>query len=134
MKKYTLNDVINQNYNNLDNISNNVLLNNMIELCTIKQNDIKSATVLKFIEKALQNIDDVEYITSIDQLLGKFERMYFSENKKELNEILYNCYHITTSNVIKISMMRRAQYFKITRMFRNKMIDEEKDFYNDNVG
>ena len=31
-------------------------------------------------------------------------------------------------------MMRRAQYFKITRMFRNKMIDEEKDFYNDNVG
>ena len=56
------------------------------------------------------------------------------ENKKELNEILYNCYHITTSNVIKISMMRRAQYFKITRMFRNKMIDEEKDFYNDNVG
>ena len=134
MKKYTLNDVINQNYNNLDNISNNVLLNNMIELCTIKQNDIKSATVLKFIEKALQNIDDVEYITSIDQLLGKFERMYFSENKKELNEILYNCYHMTTSNVIKISMMRRAQYFKITRMFRNKMIDEEKDFYNDNVG
>lgn len=134
MKKYTLNDVINQNYNNLDNISNNVLLNNMIELCTIKQNDIKSATVLKFIEKALQNIDDVEYITSIDQLLGKFERMYFSENKKELNEILYNCYHITTSNVIKISMMRRTQYFKITRMFRNKMIDEEKDFYNDNVG
>jgi len=134
MKKYTLNDIINQNYNNLDNISNNVLLNNMIELCTIKQNDIKSATVLKFIEKALQNIDDVEYITSIDQLLGKFERMYFSENKKELNEILYNCYHITTSNVIKISMMRRAQYFKITRMFRNKMIDEEKDFYNDNVG
>ena len=128
MKKYTLNDVINQNYNNLDNISNNVLLNNMIELCTIKQNDIKSATVLKFIEKALQNIDDVEYITSIDQLLGKFERMYFSENKKELNEILYNCYHITTSNVIKISMMRRAQYFKITRMFRNKMIDEEKRF------
>lgn len=134
MKKYTLNDVINQNYNNLDNISNNVLLNNMIELCTIKQNDIKSATVLKFIEKALQNIDDVEYITSIDQLLGKFERMYFSENKKELNEILYNCYHMTTSNVIKISMMRRAQYFKITRMFRNKMIDEEKEFYNDNVG
>lgn len=134
MKKYTLNDVINQNYNNLDNISNNVLLNNMIELCTIKQNDIKSATVLKFIEKALQNIDDVEYITSIDQLLGKFERMYFSENKKELNEILYNCYHMTTSNVIKISMMRRAQYFKITRMFRNKMIDEEKNFYNDNVG
>ena len=134
MKKYTLNDIINQNYNNLDNISNNVLLNNMIELCTIKQNDIKSATVLKFIEKALQNIDDVEYITSIDQLLGKFERMNFSENKKELNEILYNCYHITTSNVIKISMMRRAQYFKITRMFRNKMIDEEKDFYNDNVG
>ena len=134
MKKYTLNDIINQNYNNLDNISNNVLLNNMIELCTIKQNDIKSATVLKFIEKALQNIDDVEYITSIDQLLGKFERMYFSENKKELKEILYNCYHITTSNVIKISMMRRAQYFKITRMFRNKMIDEEKDFYNDNVG
>ena len=134
MKKYTLNDVINQNYNNLDNISNNVLLNNMIELCTIKQNDIKSATFLKFIEKALQNIDDVEYITSIDQLLGKFERMYFSENKKELNEILYNCYHMTTSNVIKISMMRRAQYFKITRMFRNKMIDEEKDFYNDNVG
>lgn len=134
MKKYTLNDVINQNYNNLDNISNNVLLNNMIELCTIKQNDIKSATVLKFIEKALQNIDDVEYITSIDQLLGKFERMYFSENKKELNEILYNCYHMTTSNVIKISMMRRAQYFKITRMFRNKMTDEEKDFYNDNVG
>ena len=134
MKKYTLNDVINQNYNNLDNISNNVLLNNMIELCTIKQNDIKSATFLKFIEKALQNIDDVEYITSIDQLLGKFERMYFSENKKELNEILYNCYHMTTSNVIKISMMRRAQYFKITRMFRNKMIDEEKEFYNDNVG
>lgn len=88
----------------------------------------------KFIEKALQNIDDVEYITSIDQLLGKFERMYFSENKKELNEILYNCYHMTTSNVIKISMMRSAQYFKITRMFRNKMIDEEKDFYNDNVG
>lgn len=106
MKKYTLNDVINQNYNNLDNISNNVLLNNMIELCTIKQNDIKSATVLKFIEKALQNIDDVEYITSIDQLLGKFERMYFSENKKELNEILYNCYHMTTSNVIKISMIQ----------------------------
>ena len=134
MNKYTLNDVINQNYNNLDNISNNVLLNNMIELCTIKQNDIKSATALKFIEKALQNIDDVEYITSIDQLIGKFERMYFSENKKELNEILYNCYHMTTSNVIKISMMRRSQYFKITRMFRNKMIDEEKDFYNDNVG
>ena len=104
-EKYTLNDVINQNYNNLDNISNNVLLNNMIELCTIKQNDIKSATVLKFIEKALQNIDDVEYITSIDQLLGKFERMYFSENKKELNEILYNCYHITNFLLLKFSIL-----------------------------
>lgn len=133
MKNYTLKDVINQNSNNLYNISNHVLLNNMIKLCTIKQNDIESTNVLKFIEKALQNIDDVEYITSIDQLLGRFERMYFSEIKKELNEILYNCYHMTTSNAIKISMMRRAQYFKITRMFKNKMIDEEKDFYNDNV-
>ena len=134
MKKYTLNDVINQDYNNLDNIQNTVLLNNMIELCTIKQKDVKSITILKFIDKALQNIDDVEYITNINQLLGKFEKTYFNENKKELNEILYNCYHMTTSNVIKISMMRRAQYFKITRMFRNKMTDEEKDFYNDNVG
>lgn len=133
MKNYTLKDVINQNSNNLDNISNNVLLNNMIEMCTIKQNAIESTNALRFIEKALQNIDDVEYITSIDQLLGRFERMYFSEIKKELNEILYNCYHMTTSNAIKISMMRRAQYFKITRMFKNKMIDEEKDFYNDNV-
>ena len=134
MKKYTLNDVINQDYNNLDNIQNTVLLNNMIEVCTIKQKDVKSITILKFIDKALQNIDDVEYITNINQLLGKFEKTYFNENKKELNEILYNCYHMTTSNVIKTSMMRRAQYFKITRMFRNKMTDEEKDFYNDNVG
>lgn len=134
MKKYTLNDAINQNYINLDNISDNVLLKNVIELCAIKQKIIKSEIVLKFVEKSLQNIDDVEYITSIEQLLRKFERMYFSENKKELSEILYHCYHMTTSNVIKISMMRSAQYFKITRMFKNRMIDEERDFYNNNVG
>ena len=133
MKKYKLNDVIEQDSDDLQNISDNILLKNIIELCTIKQKLITPKCVLDFIEKALQNIDNVEYITNIDQLLGKFDRLYFNEIKQELNEVLYNCYHMTTSNIIKISIMRRAKYYKITRIFKNKMSDEEKDFYNDNV-
>ena len=133
MKKYTLDDLIKENCNNLDNISNNILIKNMIELSSFKQKSLEPIFVLKLIEKAMHNIDDVEYIIGIDQLLGKFERLYFNENEKELNNILYNCFNTTTSDTIRISIMRRIPYFKITRMFKNKMDDEEKNFYNDNV-
>lgn len=133
MKKYTLDELIKENCNNLDNISNNTLIKNMIELSTYKQNELESKLVLKLIEKSMQNIDDVEYLISTDQLLGKIDRSYFKENKKELNDILYNCFHMTTSDTIKIIIMKRVPYFKITRMFKNKMEEKEKNFYNDNV-
>ena len=133
MKRYKLDDLIKENCNNLENILNHILIKNMIELSSFKQKSLEPIFVLKLIEKAINNVDDVEYIISIDQLLGKFERSYFDKNKKEFNEILYNCFHMTTSETIKISIMRRIPYFRITRIFKNKMEDEEKSFYNDNV-
>jgi len=133
MKKYNLIDYIEQNNNNLENISDNILLRNIIELCSIKQNMLEAEHVLNFIETAMKNVDEVEYILSIDALLGRFNKLYFREIRKLLNEVLYNCYHITTSNLIKTSIMRRVKYFNITKLFKNKMSNEEKEFYNDNI-
>ncbi len=133
MKKYKLNDVISQDYDNIDVIEDQVLLKNILELCSIKQDFIEPKVVVAFIKKALQNMDDSEYIANVDQILNKFDRLYFNEIKKNLNEILYNCYHTTTSKIVKTIIIRRAKYYKITRIFKNKMEDEEKEFYNNNI-
>ena len=122
-----------QDDDNINDIEDKTLLKNILELCSIKQGSLKPKIVLDFVEKALQNVDDSDYITSIDQILNKFDRLYFNEIKINLNEILYNCYHITTSQIVKLIVIRRVKYFKLTRMFKNKMEDEEKEFYNNNV-
>lgn len=133
MHKHTLKDVIEQDSENIDTIENTTLLENIIELCANKQKLLDSKTVLNFIAKALQNIDNTDYIMKINNLLDEFDRVYFNEIKSELGEILYNCYHMTTSRTIKVAMIQRARYYKVTRIFKNKMQDEEKEFYNDNV-
>lgn len=133
MKRYKLDNLIKENCNNLDNILNDTWLKNMIELSSFKQKSLEPKFVLKLIEKAMNKIDDVEYIVGINQLLSKFEKSYFDKDKKEFNEILYNCFHMTTSETIKISIMTIIRYFRITRMFKNKLEEEEKIFYNDNV-
>lgn len=133
MHKHTLKDVIEQDSENIDTIENTILLENIIELCANKQKLLDSKTVLNFITKALQNIDNTDYIMEINNLLNEFDRVYFNEIKSELGEILYNCYHMTTSCTIKVAMIQRARYYKVTRIFKNKMQDEEKEFYNDNV-
>ncbi|MCI9038395.1 MAG: hypothetical protein HFJ29_00705 [Clostridia bacterium] len=133
MHKYTLKDIIEQDSENIDTIENTTLLENIIELCANKQKLLDSKTVLNFIAKALQNIDNTDHIMEINNLLNEFDRVYFNEIKSELGEILYNCYHMTTSCTIKVAMIQRARYYKVTRIFKNKMQDEEKEFYNDNV-
>lgn len=133
VKNYNFSDILKQNNSDIDNISNHVLLKNILELCGIKQTLSNQKVVLNFIEKALQNIDDTEYIISIDQLLGNFNKDYFKEEKKQLNQVLYKCYHTTSSDIVKRSIIRRVKYFGITRLFKNQMNDEEKEFYNNNV-
>ena len=53
MKKYKLNDVISQDYDNIDVIEDQVLLKNILELCSIKQDFIEPKVVVAFILQML---------------------------------------------------------------------------------
>jgi len=84
------------------------------------------------IEKALTNVDDLEYLYNVYSILRKFDRMYFYENRRDFNDIIYTSFHTAKKNLIKEEALECARYFKTTRLFKTKLTKAEEKFYNEN--
>ena len=134
MKKYNLINIIEEDYNMIEDISNPILLRNIIEVISLKTKIIDSKKTLRFIEKALEKIDDVEYIIEVITILSKFDILYFKENRKELVDILYKCYHNTSSDAIRLALIHKVRCFKVTKMFKTRMDEAENQIFNNLVG
>lgn len=111
---------------------NYTLLENLVELCSIKQEELNSVDVMKIIEKALVEGAEEEYILGIYDLLNKFDRGYFYEFRRNFNEIIYSNFHKSESDKIKKAALDCTRYFRNTRLFLTKITDEEKEFYKAN--
>lgn len=111
---------------------NYTLLRNLIEVCAIKQESISAIDTMKFIEKALQKTNDSAYLLSVLKVLYKFDRMYFYDKRREYNEIIYRCFHISRSIEVKKNVLDITRYFKNTRLFLTKLTPAEEKFYKAN--
>lgn len=111
---------------------NYVLLKNIIEVCAEKQTYIASVDTMKILEKAIQNIDDSEYILSVFEVLKKFDRMYFYEKRREFNEIIYACFHNSKNDGVKKESVEITKFFKNTRLFKTKLTADEEKYYEEN--
>ena len=111
---------------------NYVLLRNLVELCAIKQESISVTDTMKFIEEALQKTNDSAYLLTVLKVLNNFDRMYFYEKRREFNEIVYRCFHISRSNEVKKNVLELTRYFKNTRLFITKLPPAEEKFYKAN--
>ena len=107
---------------------NYILLKNIIEICGVKQAYVAPVDTMKIVEKALQNTADSEYILSVFEVLYKFDRMYFYENRREYNEIIYACFHNSASEDVKKKAVEITKYFKNTRLFKTKLTADEVIF------
>ena len=111
---------------------NYTLLKNIIEICAVKQENVNPTDAMKIIEKALENIEDEEYILQIYELLNKFDRMYFYEIRRNFNEVIYASFHTAKNNTIRKISLECTRYFKNTRLFLTKLTKDEKKFYDEN--
>lgn len=109
-----------------------VLLKNLIEISAIKQNILNPVDVMVLVEKALTNVDDLEYLYNVYSILRKFDRMYFYEIRRDFNDIIYASFHSAKKNLIKEEALECARYFKTTRLFKTKLTKAEEKFYNEN--
>ncbi len=113
--------------------NNYKLLKNLLKICVIKQIHLNANDVIKIVEKALVNVKDSKYILSIyNDVLNKFDRMYFYELKRDFNEVIYTNFHTSKSNAVKEAALKCVRYFKITRLFKTKLTKSEEKFYNEN--
>ena len=87
---------------------------------------------MKILEKAIQNIDDSEYILSVFEVLKKFDRMYFYEKRREFNEIIYACFHNSKNDGVKKEAVEITKFFKNTRLFKTKLTTDEEKYYEEN--
>lgn len=149
MNKYNLKDVIeydvdclfdlkkqegnNDFYEYAKTIKNVQLLNNLLHLCVEKQDIIDSIDTLTIIENLFDICENDNQIIKVYENIKLFDRMYFYEIRKELNEILYNVFHNTKNKYIKLVSLETARYFKITKIFKNKLNEKELVFYNENM-
>lgn len=134
MKNYNIVDIIECNVDDiLDGVfkENNILLKNLIELASNKQDSIDPTDVMKLIETALKNNDE-EYNSDIYNILNKFDRMYFYEIRRDFNEVIYSNFHKSKSIEIKKAALECTRYFKNTRLFKTKLDKEEEKFYEEN--
>ncbi len=147
MEKYNLKDVIEYDVDVLEDMSNlttkedieyaeyinNInILKNLVNICVNKQESIEASDVLKILQNIFKkNLTDEE-ILEIYKQLNNFDRMYFYEIRRDFNEMIYNCFHISNSNNVKLALLECARYFKITRLFKNKLSGDELEFYNKN--
>lgn len=111
---------------------NYVLLKNIIEVCAEKQTYVASVDTMKILEKAIQNVDDSEYILSVFEVLKKFDRMYFYEKRREFNEIIYACFHNSKNDDVKKEAVEITRFFKNTRLFKTKLTADEEKYYEEN--
>ena len=111
---------------------NYTLIKNMLELCTIKQQELAEEDVIKFVKKALENLDDEKYILQVYELLNKFDTGYFYVVRRELNEAIYFNFHNTKIKKAKEAGVKCTRYFKNTRLFRVRLNEEEVKIYNEN--
>ena len=114
-------------------IKNVQLLNNLLHLCVEKQDIIDSIDTLTIIENLFDICENDNQIIKVYENIKLFDRMYFYEVRKELNEILYNVFHNTKNKYIKLVSLETARYFKITKIFKNKLNEKELVFYNENM-
>lgn len=112
--------------------NNYVLIKNIIEICSIKQEEIAPEDSIKFIEKALLNKDDENYLLQIYDLLNKFDSAYFYITRRELNDIIYSNFHTTQFEEVKKKCVQCTRYFKNARIFRPKLNEDEIKIYNEN--
>ena len=107
--------------------NNYKLLKNLLKICVIKQIHLNANDVIKIVEKALVNVKDSKYILSIyNDVLNKFDRMYFYELKRDFNELS------AIFPIVKEAALKCVRYFKITRLFKTKLTKSEEKFYNEN--
>ena len=123
---------------NVDDIIDNkfegdkILLKNLIEVASNRQDVLDPTDVMKLIEKALSNVDDEKYLLDVYSVLNKFDRMYFYEIRRDFNEIIYASFHVAKNKDLKKAALDCTRFFKNTHLFKTKLDKSEEKFYSEN--
>lgn len=110
---------------------NYVLLKNLLEVCSIKQQYLAPEDVMKITEKTLLN-NNSEYLLEVYTMLNKFDRMFFYEIRRDFNDVVYSNFHNTQNEDVKNAAVECTKYFKNTRLFKMKLTDDEVKYYSEN--
>ena len=135
MSNYNTIDLIECNVDDiLDNAfeGDKILLKNLIEVASNRQDVLDPTDVMKLVEKALSNVDDEKYILDVYSVLNKFDRMYFYEIRRDFNEIIYGSFHTAKNKDVKKAALDSTRFFKNTHLFKTKLDKSEEKFYSEN--
>lgn len=109
-----------------------VLLKNLIDIASYKQEELDPTDVMKLVETALNAADNKDKTLEIYNVLNKFGRDYFYEIRRDYNEVIYNNFHNSENKEIKKAALECTRYFKNTRLFKTKLDKKEEKFYEAN--
>ena len=112
--------------------NNYVLLKNILEICTIKQDVLAPVDVMKIVQKVLENVNQPMFIIEVFSIMKKLDRMYFYEIRRDFNEIIYASFHNAKNDAVREAALNCTRYFKNTRLFKTKLNKEEEKFYSEN--
>lgn len=135
MKNYSAIDLIECNVDDiLDGVfdTNKILIKNLVEVASYRQDVIDPTDVMKLVETALANNEDEKYILDVYSVLNKFDRMYFYEIRRDFNEIIYSSFHTAKNADVKKAAIVCTKYFKNTHLFKTKLDENEEKFYSEN--
>lgn len=132
MTEYNLKDIIECNVDDIldDKFEgNSILLKNLIEVASYKQEQLDPTDVMKLVETALVKAENKERTLAIYEVLNKFDRMYFYEIRRDYNEVIYADFHRAQDKKVKKAALDCTRYFKNTRLFITKLDKNEEKFY-----
>lgn len=94
--------------------------------------DLTVSNVLQILKQLFNTHDDVSLTKSICTIMQK-RKDIFGKQRKEQVELMYSCFHLTTSTEIKKTILETIQLLGMTNMFKAKCDDNEQRFVNSNL-
>ena len=134
LKKYNGTNVISQIIDNLEEYKNNYKIKGreLIKLSQEYESEILANEISKVLIVEFKNIDNIDYISELSTIIRRYDSKFYKEkkDKEELSQILYECYKSTSSDIIKDNIIELVQHFNIKKVFKEKLDEDELEYYN----
>ena len=111
-------------------INNYTMLKNLLIVSVSKQDELDPIDVIKVLQYLLGCATTDVQKKEVYEILYRFDRSYFYENRRDFVELLYNYFHLEKNNTVKYLIIDCIKNFKGTRLFKNKLTKQELNFFN----